>query len=69
MSTLVNCYIKILEEAEVTDSIPHTDRFSKPKILVYNSEVPDKWWRRRSMIKRAITKHYPLQTNAKTVYK
>ena len=41
MSILINCYMKISEKAEVTDSIRHTDRFSKPEILIYNHEVPE----------------------------
>ena len=55
-----------LEKAELTASVRHIERFSKPGILTYNSEAPDtacRKTRRRSRRRRTktIAKRYEFQ--------
>ena len=57
------------EEAELTASIHHIAKFSKSRIPIYNSEIPDaahgKATRRRTQV---IAKRYVAQPNTITVY-
>ena len=41
INSFINCYLDILEKAELTDLIRHISRFLKSGIPIYNSEVPD----------------------------
>lgn len=54
VSALISCCIIISQKDELTASIHYRDRFSKSGMPIYNSEIPEKWLRRRTKVSRKL---------------
>ena len=65
INSYINCYINNLEKAELITLVRHIQRFSKSRIPIYNSEVPDTAGRktRRGRRTQAIAKRFAFYAN------
>ena len=70
IDSFINCYMDILQKAELTASIHHIARFFKSGIPIYSSEDPDTAGRKLKRRTYAIVKRFAFhpKTQNKTIH-